>query len=253
MSRNSRYYRSVVLCLLFLAVLVPACSKSLTLKIPIDTLQYKNKNRKNQILIIFLPGAGNKLDAFSRHGFVRAVHERKLAIDMISVNAHLGYYAQPNLLVVRLKTDVITPAKAQGYKKIWLVGNSLGALGSLLYIKAYPQDIEGVLLLGPFLGQSDIIEEINEAGGLKKWQPGLVTVDDRQRILWSWLKNYNANSDKLPKLYLGYGNKDKFAAAHNLLASSLPSSNVFVLHGQHRWSVWIKLWQHALDKSIFSL
>ena len=53
-------------------------------------------------------------------------------------------------MVDRLKEDVINPAKEKGYTKIWLVGISLGGLGSLLYAMEHPSDIEGMLVLAPY-------------------------------------------------------------------------------------------------------
>ena len=81
----------------------------------------------------------------------------------------IGYYMDGSVFQ-RLKLDVIEPAKAKGYKKIWLVGNSMGGYGSVSYVRQYPRDIAGIVLLGPFLGDKKIIQEIpGNCGGLQQW------------------------------------------------------------------------------------
>jgi len=238
--------------LLFLASLGAGCAGIPPIQDPIKTLFYIEENKGNRTLIVFLPGIHEEPAVLARRGLVQAVRNRRLAIDMVAVGAHLGYYAKREFLVERLKKDVIMPAKAQGYSRIWLVGNSLGGLGSLLYVKTYPQDIEGIFILGPYLGGPDLIQEITQAGGLKKWQPGPVSEEDKQRILWTWLKNYQTNVGNPPKFYLAYGRKDKYAAAHVLLAEILPPQQVLTLPGRHRWTTWKKLWGQALDRGLFA-
>ena len=51
--------------------------------------------------------------------------------DVISVDAHFGYYKNRDL-VPRLHDDVITPAQQNGYEKIWLLGVSMGGMVSNL-------------------------------------------------------------------------------------------------------------------------
>ena len=75
-----------------------------------------------------------------------------------------GYRTLP----LRLHLDVVLPASARGRQKIWLVGTSLGAMGSLAYVKRYPETVAGVVLLGPYLGEEPILDEIERAGGRKE-------------------------------------------------------------------------------------
>lgn len=245
-------HRFVMPFLLFLVSLGTGCTGIPPIQDPIETVFYAEGNKENRTLIVFLPGIHEEPAVLARRGLVQAVRNRHLAIDMVAVGAHLGYYAKREFLVERLKKDVIMPAKARGYSRIWLAGNSLGGLGSLLYVRTYPQDIEGIFILGPYLGGPDLIQEITQAGGLKKWQPGSVSEQDKQRILWTWLKNYQTNAGNRPKLYLAYGRKDKYAAAHTLLAEILPPQQVLTLPGRHRWTTWKKLWGQALDRRLFT-
>lgn len=146
---------------------------------------------------------------------------------------------------------MITPAKANGYERIWLVGFSLGGLGSLLYSMHYPDDIQGMLVIAPFLGDSDLIEEISRASGPLNWEPGATQEEDGVRRMWHWLKNYRDPNNELPVLHLGYGRWDKFATAQDMLASILPPDHVHVISGWHNWRTWRKLWKQSLDAGVF--
>lgn len=233
-------------------------------KAPIDTLRYDSPNGDHTDLFVYLPGNGDPVDAFDREGLVQAVRHRRLPIDIISVNAHIGYYMKGTVFN-RLKHDVIDPAKAKGYTRIWLVGNSLGGYGSVSYVRQYPQDIAGIILLGPFLGDKKIIQEIREAGGLQEWEPGEIQPDsrqswekelwkwlkdgDQQKGFWNWIKNCDPGGDDCPsRVYLGYGKRDRFSFGQKLMAEKLPPENVFEIDGGHNWKTWKTLWEMILDR-----
>ena len=202
-----------------------------TPKVPLDTLRYDAPGGDHDQLIVFLPGNGDPLNAFDKNGIVTAVRSRNLPVDMIAVNAHLGYYMNGSVFT-RLKADVIDPARARGYRRIWLVGNSLGGYGSISYARQYPQDIFGVVLLGPFLGDKKIIREIRDAGGLQKWDPGEIPQDssetwekqlwkwlkdgDQQKGFWNWVKSCDEEGEDCPsRIYLGFGKRDRFSPGRN--------------------------------------
>jgi pimeloyl-ACP methyl ester carboxylesterase len=163
------------------------------------------------------------------------------------VNAHLGYYRNGSIME-RLKQDVIEPAKKRGYDRIWLVGNSLGAYGAITYAARYPGDISGVVLLGAYAGDRGIIREIEQAGGLRAWDPGTMENTDWERRLWSWLKHYGGRASEYPPVYLGYGRWDRFAYGQDLLATVLPADRVVVVAGGHDWPTWKKAWGLLLDR-----
>ncbi len=233
-------------------------------KAPIDILRYNSPGGDHKQLFVFLPGNGDSLDTFEKNGLIQAVREHKLSIDMIAVNAHLGYYMNGTIFT-RLKQDVIDPAKARGYKKIWLIGNSLGGYGSISYARRYPQDISGVVLLGPFLGEKKTVREIVDAGGLQKWNPGDIPENtkegwekelwkwlkdaEQQKCFWNWIKNCDEEHNDCPsRIYLGYGTGDRFSYGQKLMAGNLPPENVFAIDGGHNWRTWKKLWNIILDK-----
>ena len=155
-----------------------------------------------------------------------------------------------------LAEHTLTFARANGYEKIWLVGVSMGGLGSLLYLKEHPENIDGILTLGPkldanFIGNGAIIDEIATAGGVDNWEPGNYDPDDDwPRMLWAWLKTYNHDSTNAPPIYLGIGTEDGFFKAQNLLASDLPQDRVIFVEGGHRFSTFKKIWDIFLDRQI---
>ncbi len=250
---------ALVLCILFAAgCFYPAPT------VPIETLLYPAPDSDRKQLIVYLPGNGDPIDAFDRHGLVAAVRARNLPVDIIAVYAHLGYYMNGSVLE-RLKQDVIDPARIKGYSRIWLVGNSLGGYGSASYARQYPEDIFGIVLLGPFLGDKKIVQEIRDAGGLQKWDPGVIPENskeswekelwkwlkdaDQQKGFWNWVKNCDEGDGDCPaRMYLGFGKRDRFSYGQKLMAESLPQRNVIVIDGGHDWATWRKVWNLVLDR-----
>jgi pimeloyl-ACP methyl ester carboxylesterase len=217
--------------------------------VPMHVVRYEHPGAQRPCcLIVFLPGRWNWALQYDTEQFVQAVYDAQIQADMVAVEAHYGYYAK-RTVVTRLREDVIAPALAQGYTQIWLVGVSMGGLGALLYVRDYPDDITGVVALAPFLGDTDVITEIRAAGGVQHWQPATIGPGDYQRQLWQWLKTHLARSEGGAALYLGYGQQDRFAPAHQLLAASLPAAQVFTNLGGHDWQTWRPLWQAFLKQA----
>jgi len=218
---------------------------------PLKTLSYVDSNAtSNKNLFIFLRGLGGSHHSFEEEGLVEATREREIAFDMVAPNAHFVYYFE-RTLIERLRKDVILPAQNKGYENIWLVGFSMGGLGSLLYMHKHPEDITGVCLISPFLGYDAIIDEINKVGGLRRWVPGEYSPnDDWQRMLWHWIKTTVATENRIP-IYLGFGNSDPYAEAQQLLATALPGSHIIRLKGAHDYETFKALWQNFLDRNLW--
>ena len=205
-----------------------------------------------QTLLVMLPGASSLPEEFLQEGFVLALRERRLALDVALVDAHLGYYKDRTILE-RLQADVIAPARAKGYRKIWLVGVSLGGLGALIQARAQPADADGLMLLAPYLGERRVTDAVQADGGLKAWRgaaPDPVPEDD-DLLLWQWLQAYSTAPTLRPPLYLGYALGDRLAPANQLLAASLPADNVFTTAGGHDWPEWRRLWNRMLESAAF--
>jgi pimeloyl-ACP methyl ester carboxylesterase len=192
--------------------------------------------------IAWLPGAYHTTRDFEAAGFAEAVRARKAALDLIFVDMELAHVGDRSVLR-RLQSDIVSPARAAGVS-IWLGGISLGGLIALDYAATYPDELDGLCLLAPYLGNRTLTAEIAKAPGLAAWQPGELAETDEERRIWRYIKNRRAPS---AALHLGYGQADRFSSAHGLLAAALPADSVDVIDGGHDWPTWSRLWENFLD------
>ncbi len=202
------------------------------------------------LALVMLPGAKNTPSQLVEHGFIRAMRERGLPVDAIALDAHADYYLERGH-IERLLREALDGVQGRGYRRIWLMGISLGGLGSMLCATQRAADIEGVLLLAPFLGTRGVIAEVAKAGGLRQWQPR----DDKDHE-HTFLARLGANAfhaPHFPRVFLGYGRDDLYVGASELLAECLPPQRVISMSGGHDWPTWRRLWDGLLHKSPFSL
>jgi len=221
-------------------------------KAPLDVLTYSSleDSLQHKRLIVFMRGMGGSHESFEKEGMVDDIRNRHIPYDMAAPNAHYGYYLG-RTLIERMNTDLIGPAKTEGYEEIWLIGFSMGGLGSLLYLKEHPENITGVYLIAPFLGLGFIQDEILAAGGLRHWDPGQYDPEsDWQRALWHWLKDEVADNPAM-NIYISYGTEDTYVKGQNLLAQVLPPGRVTALTGGHDYATFRSLWQDLLDSGIY--
>ena len=192
--------------------------------------------------MVWLPGAYQTAQDFLAAGFAEAVRRRQAVLDLVFVDmefASLGDRAALRLL----RADIVQPARAAGVA-IWLGGISLGGLIALDYAASFPGEIDGLCLLAPYLGNRILITEIARAPGLEAWQPGELAETCEERRIWRYIKSRGTDSRPL---YLGFGRQDRFSAAHELLAATLPADSVDVIDGGHEWPTWVRLWENFLD------
>ena len=233
--------------LVALFVVTAGCSFFRAPVVPLRTIALGAKGG-GTCLAVLLPGRWDKPESFLAAGFAEAVEKRGLRLDLMAVDTHLGYYRDRSV-VERLHLDVVAPARAAGYRTIWIVGTSLGGVGGLLYLRDRPDDLAGVLALAPFLGADEVIRELEAAGGPTRWTPPpTLPTDDVGRELWSWLAPW-AMSRQAPPLHLGWGREDALAEANQMLASLLPRERVYTVRGRHDWGTWARLWEQFLDRT----
>jgi pimeloyl-ACP methyl ester carboxylesterase len=216
-----------------------SCAALYKTPVPLRVDYFREGRRPgHDTLFVFLPGYLSSPQDFVQEKFIEMLGRYHPRIDSVGVDAGLGYYVK-RMLPERLLIDVIEPARRAGYKTIWLVGISMGGSGALWYAKEHPDTIQGALLLSPFLGDRPVIEEIEAAGGLKKWTPRLpLRAGDYQRGQWLWLKRYINAPERLPVLAIGFGDRDRYVKANQLLADILPANRVFSAPGGHDWNTW---------------
>ena len=201
---------------------------------------------RSRALVIMLAGVGIEASEFSERGLVGVLHERNPSVDVIATRPDLDLYLDGNLAAA-LHRDVVDPARMQGYARLWLLGISLGGMGALHYASIHPGEIEGIILLAPFLGTQGTVAEISAAGGLASWSAADSACTAVERRVLLWLKDFVARRPEHPALYLGYGCADRFAEGHRMLAELMPSEHVVTTEGGHDWPTWLALWRRVLD------
>ncbi len=239
----------IIVCNVFLSILLlPACAPRAT--VPIPVLEYgKMDASDHKNLLIFLRGLGGSHKDFEKFGLIDEVRTRNLPFDVIVPDAHFGYY-KTETLPERLKEDIIEPAKEKGYRQIWLAGFSMGGLGGLFSVKSFPDEIDGIILVSPFVGWPRIIDEINASGGVDDWDPQHSSLDDWQWRIWKWIKSYGNDPGRYPPIYLGYSDDDFMAQGGPVLLSTvLDPEYVLSIPGDHDYETFRKIWNLMLDKT----
>lgn len=233
-----------------LALLALACFRPRPATVPLRVLDLPGDlpggGEDGRCLVVFLPGRGDRPEDYLRQGFPEALRKAGSSCRTIGVDSHMGYFSARSI-TRRLHEDVIAPARARGVEEIWLVGISLGGFGSLHYARDYPGNVDGLVILAPFLGDKTVIEEVAGAGGLRSWTPPRDLPEADFRRAWVWLQGYTEPGAARPDLYLAFGANDRFARANGLLGEVLPQERVFTVSGGHNWRTWKRLWQAFLD------
>lgn len=227
-----------------LALLSPRFDPIFKTAAPLPRMDYPG-NASSKNLIVFLPGIGDLAEDFERSGFIDDLRRHGIDADAVAIDAHYGYYAS-RAIHTRMAEDVVVIAREAGYEQVWLAGISLGGFGATSFAALQSSHISGLLLLAPYLGSNELVDEVVAAGGLGAWEPGAVPGGDYPRTVWAWLKDNFANQQPKVPIYLGYGESDRFAAANALLGDMLPSEQVVSIPGGHDWRTWKRLWQQML-------
>lgn len=192
-------------------------------------------------LVVVLPGRSDDLDDLAQAGIAEAVQRAWPEADVLLAGATLGYYADGDV-ASRLHDEIIVPARRRGYREIWLAGASMGGMGALLYERAYPHDVTGLVLMAPFMGNPSLIKEVAAAGGPASWDPGPVPpqldADNYQRELWRVVKGWGGSPREGTRIWLVCGSEDRFIEPAKMLASQLPDGHFIQGDGGHEWPVW---------------
>lgn len=192
-------------------------------------------------LVVVLPGRADDLADLRKSGIAQAVQSAWPDADVILTGLALGYYMQGRA-DQRLHDEVIVPARRRGYAQVWLVGASLGGMGAVLYDRAYPNDVDGLVLLAPYLGDKEILSEVTAAGGVPAWRPPpaqkTLTADNFQQELWRHLQGWSRRPSVARNVWLVYGTDDPLREAMPLVAPLLPPGHALLRDGGHDWLVW---------------
>ena len=194
-------------------------------------------------LLVMLPAAYSRPGDFVAEGLVGAARAAGVDAEIVLADAHMGYFSD-RTVVARLREDIVLPARARGVRQVWLAGISLGGFAALGYAVRHPQEVDGVVVLAPYLGRRALLREIAGVGSVDVWaatsalREGDDEDEELERDIWRWL----SRREREPAVWLGYGRDDRFAAAHRLLAATLPAQRVAEADGGHDWVAWRALW-----------
>jgi pimeloyl-ACP methyl ester carboxylesterase len=226
---------------------VSGCARWMPARTPMRTLALATAQPPSRCLVILLPGRSGSPENYLYANFAAVATAAYLSADLLAADASLAYYQRHNL-VQRLHEDVIAPARARGYRQIWLVGVSLGAMTALLYLDEHPGEVDGLLMLSPYLGRRRMVDEVVAAGGVARYAPPApVQPNDIQRRAWGALaRSLPGGSHPLP-LYLAYGSRDPFLRSDRMVAEALPAGHVLGTPGGHGWITWKRLWRKFIE------
>lgn len=208
-------------------------------------------------LLVLLPGFLDSPEDFQRHGLVSDLHAFVPACDLLAVATHLYDYYDGSI-VRRVHEDIIVEGRNRGYESVWLLGVSMGAVGAILTARDHPDDVDGLILISPYLGTASFIdrlrEEVGAYGTLASWASATESetihverVLHDPRPLWRWLARYRVAPSTTPPLFLAYAHGDRFASAQRLLAHWTAPEHAFVAPGGHNWQTWRRLFLELVD------
>jgi pimeloyl-ACP methyl ester carboxylesterase len=196
--------------------------------------------------VILMPGAYESSTHFLQHGFDLAVRVRQQPLDLILATPRLAHLTDRRWLD-ELRSRVVEPARADG-ARVWLGGISLGGFMALRFAAEFPDSVDGLCLIAPYLGSRLVAQELAAQPDLSRRQPAIRDTDDDERRIWQYVIRRQTQPAST-RVFLGLGSDDRFADTQQLLARTLIDDRTClrVVAGGHDWSVWCTLWAQFLD------
>lgn len=193
-------------------------------------------------LLVMLPGIDDRYTDFAANGWIEPALAQ--GFDVVAVDAHFAYYKH-QIIEQRLHDDVLAPARAKGYRHIYLVGVSLGGIGGGLTAERYADAVDGLILVAPYVGKKPLWREIANQGGLTRWRSAGAGEPHEIR-LWRFLQAETRADRPANRLWLAYGEQDRFENGLALLTDAMDRARVVTGQGRHRWQAWTPLWTQLL-------
>jgi pimeloyl-ACP methyl ester carboxylesterase len=224
---------------LLAALALAGCNILGSPKDPIHTVAVPG-TEPGRALVVVLTGFADDAYDLQERGVADAIHRGWPAVDVLLVSATFPYY-RTGQLVPQLEKHVMGPARARGYREIWLAGGSMGGMGALLYEWTHPGEVTGLVLVSPFLGDS-VLDEIR-AVGLAKWEAGELAPqmdgDNYERHVWNMIKGWRARPQLARRVWLACGTDDRLFGDVQVLAPEVPREQYLTRPGGHTWAYWI--------------
>ncbi len=205
-------------------------------KAPLKTTMHEGAD-DTRTLVVMLPGFGAHDTTLDKNGVIPAAREAGLEADILAADLTYGYYISETW-EDRMREDVFDVYASQ-YDHIWVMGISMGGMGSLLTAKTFAEHVDGVVLFSPFLGRKKTLRAIQEQG-LERW---VAPLEDPMwdEALWTHMQQWNRRGFSQPPLFLGHGDKDLGMRNLEWMQGLLPEDRVEVTAGGHTWPVWSEL------------
>lgn len=201
---------------------------------------------EGKTLMVLLPTVAGHGKLYEQQGLIDISRKHGAVVDIMAIDVQPTLYLKKRI-VEKMKRRVIDPAKARGYEHIYLLGTSLGGHAALLYTMEYPEDIDGLFLIAPYISDPFVTNIIREAGGLVAWDDCPLYAWEYSCKLWKSIRAYMSDPERRTSVFLGYGGNDRFVKSCEVLAKVLPPENVFTAPGGHSWKTWQKLWEKMLN------
>jgi pimeloyl-ACP methyl ester carboxylesterase len=205
--------------------------------LPTELVQATQTARR---VVVMLPGRGDDLGELQKRGTAQIIQREWPDADVMLVGLTMPFYTS-GIAMRRLHDEVMEPLKQRGYRQVWLAGISMGGMGTLMYDHDYPGEVDGMLLLSPYLGESDIPKEIRAAGGLAAWNPGPpqpLGPTTYSREMWRYIRQWSNEPGRTQSVWLAYGADERLRAPIELMSPQLPANHVLMLPGNHNWTLW---------------
>src|ERR1700761_2893575 len=104
--------------------------------------------------LLLLPAAYPHAGDFASHGFIATARRAGGIGDIAAIETGMDAYLDGS--IVRHLHETIGSVGT----RVWLAGISLGGLGALLYAKAHPETVAGMMLLSPFIGTRGAVAQV---------------------------------------------------------------------------------------------
>lgn len=191
--------------------------------------------------MLLLPGRWSPPEEFVQFGIVDIIQKERPLARILAPDLHLGYYMR-GVADACLHEEIIGPAKKQGLR-VTIIGVSMGGLGALSYSLRFPGEVDEMLLLSPFVGDKDLVAEIERAGGLEKWESPVGTPRSKAEALQKmWIE---MKRQWLPRagppfpIAIAVGKSDRLLASNQFFTRSiLQPYQLIEIQGGHDWACW---------------
>ena len=244
------YSQIRIISIATVAILVGGCAAGGDVRKPIPTAFFAAPESAHR-LVVMLPGRGDDLASLESKHIAQTIQTAWPDADVILTGLTMPFYRQGQA-ARRLHDEIIEPQQRSGNRDLWIIGISLGGMGSMLYEREYPGQAHGLMLLSPYLGEKAIHNEIRAAGGLAEWDAGplqATNADTFQHELWRTAKTWQETPARASAVWLAYGSNESFRQPIELMSPALPADHVLMLPGGHDWKLWNTALRELLNRA----